>query len=141
MSSLVLLQQEEIEAHWPQAELLLKTAVHEESDPGLLVTLKAHTIAGLNQLWQIVENETIEGYALTNVYTHNGKDRIVQIHYGAGNKDSFLKHYETFEHWAYTKDISIIEIVGRKAWGRVLAPYGFMHSYSSFTKRITRELH
>lgn len=140
-SNLSLLSSAEVEQHWPAAEEALREALSPGTSNCFLTTLKAHTIAGINQLWTIEKENEIVGYVITNIYTHNGNTNIVQIHYAAGTLDYLLENYDAFECWARNMGIEIIEIVGRNAWGKVMKKEGFRHSYTSFTKHITQELH
>lgn len=131
---------------WPAAAEHLREAISEtEEDPErFLRQLQAKIFSGIHTLWVLEDEGEPVAYAVTVVYSGDGIVTVVQIYLAQGEDlQLFLKpdEYDRFVMWALKRGASVIEIIGRKGWEKILKPYGFMHNYTSLTKRITEELH
>lgn len=127
---------------WPAAELYLRRAVIGLDPEGYLRNIQAKVFAGINTLWQIEDNEQVEAYAVTGLYTMDGLKTIAQLHLmTADDMEKILPLLDQFHVWAIKHGASWLEIVGRKGWERKLRPYGYRHEYTSVMKRVNEELH
>jgi hypothetical protein len=127
---------------WHEAEAYLSEAIDSNDKPAFLRGIHSKVATGVNSLWAFHENEEVLGYAITIIYTPDGLTRTAQIYLASViDKSNLLSQLDQFEVWAMRQDVDYIEVVGRRGWERMLKPYGFIHNYTSLTKRVTQELH
>lgn len=134
---------EQVPLVWDEAESNLRTAALVNNADDYMRTLKARVFSGMNQLWVVQdENEVNLAFAVSVIYTNDGIVNTAQVYMGtAEDKDVLLAQLDQFESWAVRRDVSRLEITGRKGWEKLLAPHGFKFNYTSLIKEVQRGLH
>ena len=131
----------EIPSIWPEAREYLRDAVEDRDPDSFLRDVQAKIFAGLHTLWRIVDEAgELVGYVVTTIYTSDGVTKIAQIYMASGNDlDLLVQEMDHYVEWADERGVHLIEIIGRKGWEKILAPYGFKHNYTSLMRRVREE--
>ena len=131
----------EIPNVWPEAQKYLKAAVEDRDPDSFLRSVQAKIFAGLHTLWRVVDDAgELVGYVVTTIYTPDGVTKIAQIYMASANDLSLLtRQMPHYLEWADKRGVHLIEIIGRKGWEKILAPYGFKHNYTSLLRRVREE--
>ena len=131
----------EIPSIWPEAREYLRDAVEDQDPDSFLRNVQAKIFAGLHTLWRIVDEAgELVGYVVTTIYTSDGVTKVAQIYMASGNDlDLLVQEMDHYIEWADARGVHLIEIIGRKGWEKILAPYGFKHNYTSLLRRVREE--
>jgi hypothetical protein len=132
-----------LEDIWPRmAPWIMQSLDGDYLRPGVIQAMKADIARGANQLWGAhSEKEGILAVAITEAIMIGGKRALVVRHMGGKGMKKWLDALAFIERWAMQQDIEVVEIWGRPGWIRVLAPYGYRHSFHVLEKVVSKELH
>ena len=143
MTTLALVPPDLLTIAWAEALPWMKRVVDREGEVWRLPEIKDGLDRGVFQLWTAYEKgeDTSKGYAVTEIaQLKDGK--TVLIRWTAGRDlQTWIGHLTGIERWAFEIGAEHIMICGRAGWKRVLAPYGFQHRYTMYTKTVTGEVH
>lgn len=136
MSVLKTVQKGDIDEVWPDVVDLLRQAIAYSDDGVTEEDLHLDLMNGDRQLWLVETDDKIDCVFTTQVIQHK-RSKIGQCTFVAGTEPKrWLIYIPAVAAWFKEIGCAQIEMVGRKGWEKLLAPFGITHSHSSFRSKL-----
>lgn len=95
-------------------------------------------VAGRFRLWMALDGEGVTLALLTSEEEYPKRKVLRLLWMGGSELKSALPMLEIIELWAARRGVRTVEVLGRRAWARVLRPYGYAPRSVLVTKDLTR---
>lgn len=117
---------EKIHLIWPQAKESLSRVEEQVPRELSMDDLLQNLLSGQMQLWFIAEGPKVLAFFVTKLVTYSHMKGIQVLWLAGEGSEIWLdKTHETLIEWGKSLGASRLELIGRKGWQRVLAPYGW----------------
>jgi hypothetical protein len=110
---------------WPQARLLIKTAI-EKTGLCEFRDIEYDVMSGDQLLWLAISDH-IEAAATTHLIKTAGKPVLVLTACSGAQRERWLPLFATIEKYAKAEGCKCVRIYGRKGWERALQGYRVEH--------------
>ena len=125
LAECVLIPEDGVDTVWPLLAPLFEQATSRTRKIDL-DSLRECALAGDMQLWAVYDMElnSVPGAIATELVTYTSGVKSARILLlGGSGVSRYVSLIDTIECWAQSNDCSLVEIVGRRGWGRIYPDY------------------